>query len=59
METTLATALTSIGSVVTFLMGKFGEILGYVVTEPALIIPFGIFVVGGIIGLVSRLRGAF
>jgi len=47
--------LTDIGSVATMLLGKFGDILGMFTTQPVLTVIFGIFVVGGVIGLVTRL----
>lgn len=47
--------LTAITSVVTFLISQFTEILGLFATEPVLTICFSIFVVGAIIGLVTRL----
>ncbi len=56
-ETVLATFLTNIGSVVTTLTGMFGNVLGLFATEPILLIPTGIFVIGAVIGLVKRLIG--
>lgn len=51
----LSATLTTIGSVITFLTAQFTNILKLVVSEPALLIPFSVFVLGAIIGLTSRL----
>ena len=55
--TVLATFLTNIGSVVTTITGMFGNVLGLFCTEPILLIPTAIFIVGAVIGLVKRLIG--
>ncbi len=56
-ETVLATFLTNISSVMTTLTGMFGDVLALFATEPILLIPTGIFVIGAVIGLVKRLIG--
>lgn len=50
----MTAALESIGTVVTFLLGKFASILDLFTTNPLLLIFVGIFVLGAIIGLVRR-----
>lgn len=54
--TTIATALESIGSVMTVLLTWFSKILDLWVTHPMLLIIFAIFVLGGVIGLTGRVR---
>lgn len=51
--------LTTIGEVVTALVGYFGDIFGLVETEVALQVLFGIFICGAAVGLVRRIMGAF
>lgn len=52
---TLTTFLTAMTEIVTWFLSKFASILTLYTTEPVLMIPFTIFVVGAIIGLVGRL----
>lgn len=54
MTSTLSTVLSGIGDVVTFLLGKFGDIIGLFTENPLLLLFVGIFVLGAIIGLVRR-----
>lgn len=54
-ETALATFLTNVGSVVTAITGFFADVLELFSNEPILLLPLGIFVIGAVIGLVSRM----
>lgn len=54
MPTAIETLVTTLGSVVTFLVGKFGAILTLFTTNVLLILMLGIMVTGGIIGLSIR-----
>lgn len=47
--------LTDIGSVVTEMIANFGDILTLFTTQPVLMVIFGIFVTGAVIGLITRL----
>jgi uncharacterized membrane protein len=47
--------LTDIGSVITMLLGNFSSILNLFTTQPVLTIIFAIFVLGAVIGLVTRI----
>lgn len=51
----VTTLVTNIGLLVTDIVGYFGDILTMFTTEPILIMFFGIFFVGGVIGLTIRL----
>lgn len=46
--------LTDIGSIVTYLLGEFTNILALFVTEPILVLLLGLMVMGAIIGLTMR-----
>lgn len=50
-------AMEVLGQVVTAVIGYMGELVDVIVAEPILLLPVGIFVVGGAIGLASRLIG--
>ena len=50
--------LTDMGALVTSVVGWFGDVLGLFVSEPALTVVFGIFVLSAIIGLVTKLSHA-
>lgn len=50
-------ALTSLGEIFTTLMGWVGDLVTTISSKPLLLIPVGIFVVGAVIGLASRLIG--
>lgn len=49
------TTLTTLGSVVTFLFSQLTSVVTFMTSSPIILVAFGIFVVGGIIGLVSRI----
>lgn len=53
--TTLDTVLTSAGSVITDVMGYVGDVAQTVITEPIFVIPLGFFIIGGSIGIFSRI----
>ena len=55
--TALATFLSNIGEVTTNVTGMFGDVLSLFCSEPILLIPTAIFIVGAVIGLVKRLIG--
>ena len=50
----MASFLETIGTVVTFLIGQFGNILNLFTTNNVLILLLGIMVCGAIIGLAMR-----
>lgn len=51
----IAAGLSGVQSVVTYLMSEFGNLVTTIASQPLLLIPVGIFVCGGIIGLAKRL----
>lgn len=51
------TGLTSLGSIFTQIMTWVGNLVTTIAGEPLLLLPVGIFVVGAVIGLASRLIG--
>lgn len=53
-----STVITSLGTIITALMGYVGDVIDTIVGNQLLLIPFAIFVVGAAIGLFSRLFGA-
>ena len=57
-EKTMATFLTDIGSVITAVIGYFGDVLELFTTQPVLTIVFEIFVISCVIGLVTKLSHA-
>lgn len=50
-------ALTNLGTVITQMMTWMTTVLTTIVTNPILLIPFAIFVIGACVGLVRRLMG--
>lgn len=57
METPTGTGLESLQTIFTQLMTWLGDLVTTIVNKPILLIPVGIFVVGAVIGLASRLIG--
>lgn len=57
LEVTTGTGLTTIGSIFTQIMSWVTSLVSTIAGEPLLLIPVGIFVVGAVIGLASRLIG--
>lgn len=55
MESTLATFLESIGTVLTSAVGWMGTIAGAVVENPTLLVPFGLSIGLGAIGIFKSL----
>ena len=51
----LSDVLTSCGSVITAVMGYVGDVAQLVVSEPIFVLPLGFFVIGGAIGIFSRI----
>lgn len=49
--------MTALGTVFTQIVAWFGSMVTYIVSEPILLLPVGIFVAGATIGLASRLIG--
>lgn len=57
METPTGTGLESLQTIFTQIMTWMGSLVETIVNKPILLIPVGIFVVGAVIGLASRLIG--
>ena len=55
MGETLASTLTSLGSIFTSLMGYVADVVQTIVSEPLLFIPFGISITYSIIRITKRL----
>lgn len=55
MGETLATTLTSLGSIFTSLMGLVGDVVETIVSQPLLFIPFGISITYSVIKITKRL----
>lgn len=49
--------MTSLGTIFTQIMTWVGSLVTTISSEPLLLLPVGIFVVGAVIGLASRLIG--
>lgn len=47
--------LTTLGTVVTYLLDQFGDMAQTLLSEPLFLISIGFFVVGGVIALVKRI----
>lgn len=50
-------SLTTLGTIFTQIMTWVGSLVTTIASQPLLLIPVGIFVVGAVIGLASRLIG--
>lgn len=57
MEGAVSTGMETVGTVVTEVIGYMGEIVSTITSQPLLLIPVGIGLVGAAIGLASRLIG--
>ena len=53
--TVVATGMTGLTEVVTWLTGQFGGVIDTIVAEPILLLSVGIFACGSVIGLAHRL----
>ena len=54
--TTVANVLTTLGDVITAVIGWMGDVLTFIVENPVILVPMLIFfVTGGVIGLITRL----
>jgi len=51
------TGMESVTTVVTFLWDQVGEVVNTIVSTPLLLIPVGLFIAGGAIGLAKRFIG--
>lgn len=51
------TGMESVGTVITFLWDQVGEVVTTITSTPLLLIPVGLFVAGGAIGLAKRFIG--
>lgn len=56
-EEVTAGAMETLGTIFTQIMGWVGDLVSTISSEPLLLLPVGIFVVGAVIGLASRLIG--
>lgn len=52
-----ATGMESITTVTTFLWGQITQVVSTIVSTPLLLIPVGLFVAGGAVGLAKRFIG--
>lgn len=57
MEGSATTGLEALGTIFTQIMTWMGDLVNTIISKPILLIPVGIFVVGAVIGLASRLIG--
>ena len=57
MDAAGATGLEALGTIFTQIMTWMGSLVNTITSKPILLIPVGIFVVGAVIGLASRLIG--
>lgn len=51
------TAMTSLQTLFTTFTGWMGDLVEVIIAQPILLLPVGIFCVGAVIGLASRLIG--
>ena len=56
-EEPVVNAMTTLGTIFTQIMTWVGDLVTTISSEPLLLLPVGIFVVGAVIGLASRLIG--
>ena len=54
---TTTTGLEALGTIFTQIMTWMSDLVTTIISKPILLIPVGIFVVGAVIGLASRLIG--
>ena len=57
MEGSTTTGLEALGTIFTQIMTWMGDLVTTIISKPILLIPVGIFVVGAVMGLASRLIG--
>lgn len=57
MEEETVNAMTTLGTIFTQIMTWVGDLVTTISSQPLLLLPVGIFVVGAVIGLASRLIG--
>lgn len=57
LNASATTGMESITTVVTFLWGQVGQVVTTIVSTPLLLIPVGLFVAGGAVGLAKRFIG--
>lgn len=57
MEEVTTGAMATLGTIFTQIMTWVGDLVSTISSEPLLLLPVGIFVVGAVIGLASRLIG--
>lgn len=57
MDAGATTGLEALQTIFTQIMTWMGDLVTTIVSKPILLIPVGIFVVGAVIGLASRLIG--
>ena len=57
LEAGAATGMESITTVTTFLWGQITQVVSTIVSTPLLLIPVGLFVAGGAVGLAKRFIG--
>lgn len=57
MEETVSTGLEALGTIFTQVMTWVGDLVETIASEPLLLLPVGIFVIGAVIGLAGRLIG--
>jgi len=52
----MAEVITSVGSVVTAVIGWGGSLLSFIVAQPLLMIPTTLGLIGGTIGVIKRVK---
>lgn len=57
LEGGATTGMESVTTVVTFLWGQITQVVTTITSQPLLLIPVGLFVAGGAIGLAKRFIG--
>lgn len=57
LEAAATTGMESITTVTTFLWGQITQVVTTIVSTPLLLIPVGLFVAGGAVGLAKRFIG--
>lgn len=57
LEAGATTGMESITTVTTFLWGQITQVVSTIVSTPLLLIPVGLFVAGGAVGLAKRFIG--
>lgn len=57
MEAQINAGLSTLGEIFTQIMTWVGNLVSTIASQPLLLLPVGIFMVGAVIGLASRLIG--